>query len=216
MAINRLTNAMRSSILDDLILYGFKDKMQAQYDAELTFVKKVWDDVFSKQQEAIDAAPSSWFKTQYSFKVGFDNVISELSFQHGFSANYREAWSNFGVNTDGANKVRMPHSATTYIPVKNYLAKSSMGKQLAALGDISDDLFAEVKTTKIATEVALSRISTISKLIDAWPECASFVEPYRVMGEKEALLPMVSREALNVTLGLPPKINHVAGGCVVA
>ena len=210
MAQNRLTNPIRNSIVNDLIVHAFLAQAQAQVDAECLLTKDIWDNLFGDKQTILDSAPEGWFGKGNSFKIAVDNSVTQLNFSDGLSRTYYCSLRSLGVSRDDIPAIKMPHNACSGACLKNYEPDSSFGKRLIDLGLSRGILIDEIDKNKRTAEVTLNSVSSISKLIDIWPECALFAEPYRTNGEQKALLPAIPRAELNSALRLPPTVNGTA------
>lgn len=217
MATTKLTNHIRESILKDLLAYAFLERAQAQIDAECDFSTAVFEDVYSKHLDMIKSAPDGFFAMDDDFKVYFDYECQRLDFGCGFDFNVPADWRSFGVkNRENANR-RMPSGARSNQAIKRYDLDHAMTVKFLKLKADREALKLEIERTSRTAKATLASVSTISKLIDVWPEARVFAEKYAVQGEAKAILPAIPRRELNNALGLPPASEfRVAGGEVVA
>lgn len=197
MATTKLTNHIRESILKDLLAYAFLERAQAQIDAECDFSTAVFEDVYSKHLDMIKSAPDGFF-CRFDYNVPAD-------------------WRSFGVkHRENANR-RMPSGARSNQAIKWYDLDHAMTVKFLKLKADREALKLEIERTSRTAKATLASVSTISKLIDVWPEARVFAEKYAVQGEAKAILPAIPRRELNNALGLPPASElRVAGGEVVA
>jgi hypothetical protein len=221
MSNNRLTKSIRSSLLNDLLAHAFKARCEAQYDAELVFVEQVWDAVYGKHQELIDSLPSGFLGTDGNFKVAFGNDVTRLDFDTGIAppAGYGMPWRRAGVERVCTKDRTMPYAAVHGHCIHNFNHDSKIGKRYEQIKAWHEALVEAMDAAERTARSTLESVTSITKLVDIWPECAVFAEAYREHGEhgeQKALLPAISRDKLNSALDLPPPTAVVAGGTVVA
>jgi hypothetical protein len=215
MASNRLTNSIRQSIVTDLIKHAFLDRAQAQLDAECLLIKQIWDDIIGAKQSIIDSAPTGWFQKGSSFKIAIDREVTRLNLIKGFSSGYNCRLKLVGAKVASTGDISMPYNAACNSCLKNYESDSILGKRLQDLTASHDLLSEAIDSSQRTAKATLLSVSSITKLIDIWPECAVFAEPYRTNGEQKAILPAIPRAELNAALCLPPEVNGTAAGTVV-
>ena len=215
MASNRLTNSIRQSIVTDLIKHAFLDRAQAQLDAECLLIKQIWDDIIGTKQSILDSAPTGWFQKDNGFKIAIDREVTRLNLITGFSSGYNCKLRRVGARRDDIFDITMPYNATRGSCLKNYKSDSILGKRLQDLTASHDLLSEAIDSSQRTAIVTLNSVSSIAKLVDIWPECAVFAEPYRINGEQRAILPAIPRAELNAALCLPPEVNGTAAGTVV-
>lgn len=217
MSTTRLTSSIRDSILKELQTYAFLERAQAQIDAEIAFSVAVFEDVYGPHLDMIKAAPDGFFPMDDDFKVYFEYDCQQLNFNAGFDYSVDAQWRGFGVRArENANR-RMPYKAQSNQAVKKYDLTHPLTAQFLKLKADRETLVAEISKATRTAKATLESVTTISKLIDVWPEARVFAEKYQIDGERKAILPTIPRRELNNALGLPPASEYrVAGGEVVA
>lgn len=208
---NRLTKAVRESIIKDLLNYAFREQAQAQIDAECAFAHQVFDDVFPGFDEARAIFKDCYFPQDNDFKVAFGGEVRSLYFDRGFDYSVPYDWRLAGCKTNEERpKRRMPHYAYGNQAVSNFASDHPLTKRWAELVLARETLEEEMGKAKRTAEATLGSVTTIAKLIDVWPEARVFAERYKVDGEAKAILPAIPRAELNHTLGLPPSTSSAS------
>lgn len=218
MATNRLTKAIRESILKDLLNYAFFEQAQAQIAAECELAHAIFDATFPDFDEKRKGFKDCYFPRDNDFKVAMGGQVRSLYFDSGLDYQLPYDFRQSGVKKIDDDRERyMPYHAYSGSAIANYASDHELSKRLDELVMKRETLEEEMRKAKRTAEATLSSVNTIAKLIDVWPEARVFAERYKVDGERKAILPAIPRAELNHVLGLPPiDENAVAGGSVVA
>lgn len=217
MATTRLTRHIRDSILKDLLEYAFKERAQAQLDAEIDFATEVFEDTFREHLETFAKAPEGFYPLDDDFKVAFGSDVTQFDLATGFDYSLPQEWRDAGVKSRERASRRMPFKTYQGNVIKQFSHGDETTKRREALKDAREELLAEMRAASRQAKSTLDSVSTIAKLIDVWPEARQFAEKYQINGEAKAILPAIPRAELNARLHLPPPVEGaVAGGQVVA
>lgn len=221
MASTRLTHSIRDSLTKRLMEHAFGGRCKTHFETELAFVKEVFDDLMLNRTiiyrgektpvgKVIEELPVDWTDQYDYFHAEFAGQKMKLDKYEGLQSGdgYREVRRLIGVQiTPHHEQVKWrfwPNARPHYVMV-TYDAAHDFSKRAEQLADARSDLIKEIESAQASTRSTLEQVSTVQRLIVLWPEVEPFARAY--LNEEtaaKALLPVIARERLNETLGLPP------------
>lgn len=204
MAAVRLTKSIRDDLTEKLLTRSFGKKVQELAARCRSFADRVYEDVYRKELERMNALPDGWLGTNSSFNVKFGSEYTPLGFNGTLDGwSWPSKFMMVGLETDLVYR-RVLASRFSQCN-KVYDALSDFAVEYTSLNNEQSDLIRTIIETQQSVKATLSRVTTVQKLIEVWPEVEEFAKKYLVEGEKKVLLPAVSREHLNTILNLPPE-----------
>ena len=181
----RLTNDLRDIICRKAVSHAFDPKKEALTQVEHGLAKEAYEAVFSDaDRKAVAKVGKDWvrFDSCLKFNVG------------GLTITLNAAGEGFPV----------PYRINGYRGYScNILGTVEFGELADRIQKHANDLEAyEAERTKAAKQLSamLSKINTIKKLREVWPEGAQFYSKYEV--ESVAALPAIRVDEINSMLGL--------------
>lgn len=217
MAQTRLTVAIKDKIVKELIAHAFTERSNDIAEAERAFVLDVYDDYVATRtiryegskkdvplRDAIKALPYHWRTHKDHFRVEFAGDSQDLHTDKGLSEGFSPYADLVGVEKVQSKVLQFAPKHGVYTAVTQYAASAPLTKRFTKLREAREDLATEIKRAKISARATMDSVRTIDKLIEMWPEIESFSKPYLTQkSAAAAMLPVVQREALNASLGLP-------------
>lgn len=219
MASTRLTNSIRDSLRGELLKHAFAGRCVTHFQAELDFVQEVFDHIMANRTvlhlgkkrpvgEVVAELPPGWENTESYFKAEFGGETAKLDKYDGLEVNYKDNSNLIGVKTTPHHdqvKWKMPPKWSGHHTLMTFDASHPLTKRFTELRNAREDLKTEIERARNSIRATLDSVSTVQRLIVLWPEVEAFARVY--LDEKRAasvLLPVIAREQLNETLGLPP------------
>ena len=218
----RLTNDIRDRIVADLLRHAFEDKSKAIIDEQIQLGEDVYDDVMNstmprtnggkgpakKLKHLIEELPAAWPVPSMNMKVVFGGNMEQIDREKGFQFQYGYRSSNGLIAPKTINTTEKWLFAPNYQRGQTFATYDSDHVFTERCNDLRErhkDLSEQIEQMRATTRATLSSANTIQKLITMWPEIETFAAPYlQPNTAAAAFLPMVTRQKLNETLGLPP------------
>lgn len=178
----RLTNTLRNTIAGAVIAHRFNKPREDLSKQWRLFGDEVYCDIYdTKTRRLMDRLPDGWLCLDGSYYVSFGGLRDTLNMVH---------------------KRRFPYSAVqTSAPIKIYPANHPLAEKHSALRNALKDVEDERTKYRLQVEAVLDSVSTVSKLLEAWPEIGAFVPA----AEAKAQVPALRIVELNAVLKLPPE-----------
>lgn len=221
MASTRLTHSIRDSVTKRLMEHAFEGRCKTHFEMELAFVEEVFGDLMLNRTiiyrgektpvgKVIEELPIDWVDRYDYFHAEFAGQKMKLDKYDGLQSGdgYREVNRLVGVKVTPHHeqvKWRFWPNARPHYSLVAYDASHEFSKRAEVLTAARADLIKEIESARASTRSTLEQVTTVQRLIVLWPEVEAFARAY--LNEEtaaKALLPVIARERLNETLGLPP------------
>lgn len=203
MASTRLTKDIRETLRKEILQHAFKERVNAQIDAERAFATEIFEARYQKHLDMLATAPDGFFRHDHQFLVRFDDRTSaSLSFYDGLGSN--ELFKEAGQENPAKFTRAMPWNAASNFVVETFADTAPESKKFNRLKDAHMELIHELRNMRASIVKALSAVTTVNKLIESWPEIESFAKKFLDDGTKKASVPAIPRDVLNASLDLPP------------
>ncbi|UQS95122.1 Nmad5 [Pseudanabaena phage Pam3] len=201
-----MTHHIREKLLKDLIARSFKERAQAQVDAQKVFAAEVYKACFTEKEHKLMASlPKGWLVMDDDIKVQIAHEVRTFHFSGSGGNSYLP--SELSMAGAELEHLRFPIPYNKYIGspvVAIFDADHPIRAMFDELENARRDLVAEISKAITATKKVLESVGSVKKLIEVWPEVEAFARPYQTEGERRAILPAIPREQINAMLGLPP------------
>ena len=176
----RLTKTMRHQIISNLIKHGFKERREVLENAERIFADTVYNDLYSDDVKAkMEAMPKGFLPSKNYLYCTFGDQFGKVSFGKERIIAYKHHCGN---------------------AAKVYESNSLIAQRFFRLSDHWDTLIKEEAQAESTTQGILESVSTVEKLLEAWPECRPFVEG--IAPVPKPLPPALPIPEINAMLGL--------------
>lgn len=221
MASTRLTNSIRDSLTKRLMEHAFAGRCKTHFEMELAFVEEVFEDMMTSRKvmyrneltsvgKVIAELPNGWTDRADYFYGEFAGQKMKLDKYDGINSKdgYRDVNRLVGVKiTPHHDQVKWHFwpGCQNHHTLVAYDASHAFSKRAEKLTSDRADLIKEIESAQASTRSTLEQVSTVQRLIVLWPEVEPFARAY--LNEEtaaKALLPVIARDRLNETLGLPP------------
>lgn len=221
MATTRLTISIRESLTRRLMEHAFAGRCVTHFKAELDFAEEVFEDVMLTRTvlyrgekmpvgKVVAELPAGWSDRADYFYVDFAGQKTKLDKYEGLSPKdgYREVNRLIGVKVTPHHEQVKWHfwpGCNQHQSLAVYDASHPFSKRAEKLASDRADLITEIKRAQNSTRSTLNQVNSIQRLIVLWPEVEAFARVY--LNEEtsaKVLLPVIARDRLNETLGLPP------------
>lgn len=182
----RLTQSLRKKITNRILDHGFKDREADLLKTEHVLALQVYAEAYPpKVQKAMKALPSSFFSLDADLTCYIQGRYTSLTLpEERLQAGGRETAAKF---------------SDTHPIAKEIFAWQAAGEKL------NEERAKALRTT----QGILAGVRTVEKLVEVWPEIASFTTDLAEPKPVTALaLPM---KEINTALGLPPGAAGGAG-----
>lgn len=197
----RLTNDLRDTIASDILRHRFSEQVDALIADRAAFAEAVYCDIYRKaDREKMEALPKGWLPECSKVGVQFGSTgrsYETVSFDGSF---YGPLGSMRTRVKDAPSSDRRMQNRHAHGCAKVYDDQHKLSIRHQELADRHSALKADFETAKRQTMAALASVSTIKRLIEAWPEVAPFATKHEAAPRQ---LPSVPTEKLNEMLGLP-------------
>lgn len=192
----RITKEIREAIAKDLVKHRFTDAVQAIYKKRADLADAVYRDLYkASEREQMAALPAGMLPEVDELSVRFGGSYTNVYFS-GFM--YGDLSKVASAARNGTNRrVFFKHKGTC---AKDYDARHKLAIQHEEINGAAADLVKEVYAAHRAAIGAISKVGTIKRLIEVWPEVAPFA---RRFDTGPAQLPAIRTEHLNKILDLP-------------
>lgn len=192
----RLTKETREAIAKDLVKHRFAEAVQAVYRKRADLADAVYRDLYkASEREQMATLPAGMLPEVDDMGVRFGGVYTNVYFS-GYI--YGDLAKVATVDRNGSHRrVFFKHKGGC---VKDYDARHKLAIQHEEVSGAAADLVKEVDAAHRAALGAISKVGTVKRLIEVWPEVAPFA---RRFDTGPAQLPMIRTEQLNKILDLP-------------
>lgn len=208
---NRLTNDMRGKIVNAVLEHKFNPIIAELAKDFAALADDVHKTAFRKILEKIEALPEGWLPTDDDIQVEFGaGKMQRLNFNGQFTHRYGYRVID-GVHVSEADLntfAQFPPATFRRFPankkgtcVSSFDARSELSLRYDELSNRKYDLISSFNKARLETGVAVSKFTTIDKLLEAWPEIEPFTKG--VAAKAKPQLPAVPIMKLNELLGLP-------------
>lgn len=196
--MTRLTNDIREAITNDILKHRFTDDLDKLREQRAAFALKVYNDIFpTKTQEHMETLPDGWLPRSNNIGVqfGYGHNFTRLSFNGSFDSGILVR-----LSTKIDNVFKRILASKEHGCAKSYDPQHPLTQAADRLNYKRKDLADQIDVAKKSIETALSKVSSIGRLIETWPEVAQFVNKHET-GKPQ--LPSLPTDHLNELLRLP-------------
>lgn len=196
--MTRLTNDIREAITIDILKHRYAVDVDKLREQRAVFAVKVYDDIFpTKTQEHMESLPDGWLprRSDIGVQFGFGHNFTRLQFNGSFG---NGIFVRLSTKTDDVFKRIL--ASKEHGCAKNYDPTHPLAQAYDRLNYNLNDLASQVDIAKKSIEAALSKVSSIGRLIETWPEVAQFANKHET-GKPQ--LPALPTDHLNELLRLP-------------
>jgi hypothetical protein len=196
--VTKLTTYIRENLSKDLLKHRFGDAAASLVADRAAFALKVYNDIYSEaDRKKMAALPEGW--------LGKD---SDITVQFGDGRGYGKLEFSGSVYGDVHAVLKEPVDTVYRLVIHQHLrgcAKAyerthEFAAEYDALRERQKDLSTQISLARRQTEAALTKATTLKRLVDIWPEIEPFVEKYI---DKPKPLPALPTNELNALLDLP-------------
>ena len=221
MASTRLTVSIKEMLTHRLLEHAFTARSRAQVEAECELALTIYDCVMDTMKVRIDNGtgpektmrevlallPAGWPSMQDYFKARIGGKMINFDTYDGMESTYGQNKDLVGlerVREYDKKKLRFPPGFTPNSTLAAYEARDAFAIRAKELRRTREDLLEEIRAARRSTRATLDSVTSIQKLIVIWPEVEPFAAPFmQKETQAAAILPVVARERLNDSLGLP-------------
>lgn len=192
----RLTKEIREAIAKDLVKHRFTEAVQALYQKRADLADAVYRDLYkASEREQMASLPAGMLPEMDELSVRFGGSYTTIYFS-GFM--YGDLSKVVAVARNGTSRrIFYKHKGGC---AKDYDARHKLAIQHEEISGAAADLVKEVDAAHRAAIGAISKVGTVKRLMEVWPEVAPFA---RRFDTGPAQLPMIRTEQLNKILDLP-------------
>lgn len=196
--MTKLTTYIRENLAKDLLKHRFGDAAASLVADRAAFALKVYNDLYSEaERKKMAALPDGW--------LGKD---SDITVQFGDGSGYGKLEFSGSVYGDVHAVLKTPVDTVYRLVIhqhlrgcaKAYERNHEFAAEYDALRERQKDLSTQISQARRQTEAALTKATTLKRLVDIWPEIEPFVEKYV---DKPKPLPALPTNELNALLDLP-------------
>lgn len=224
MASTRLTNSIKDALTRRLLEHAFTARSVAQLKAECDLAQEIYDDVMKTREvklaggtgdrvswrEATDLLPAAWVSRQDYFQAQMGGTVTKFHRYDGVEPSYGQNKNLVGlkrVPPSERHDWTFPPNAGGHVTIHVYDHAHEFTKRKDLLANSRSDLLEEISSTDRSVRATLDSVTTVQRLIVIWPEVEAFASEFLTEQKAAAvILPVVARERLNDTLGLPPGV----------
>lgn len=196
--MTKLTTYIRENLAKDLLKHRFGDAAAALVADRAAFALKVYNDLYSEaERKKMAALPDGWL-----------GKSSSITVQFGEGSGYGQIEFSGSVYGDVHAVMKAPVNAVYRLVAyhhlrgcaKVYERTHGFSDEYDALRERQEDLATQISQARRQTEAALTKATTLKRLVEIWPEIEPFVEKY---ADKPKPLPALPTNELNALLDLP-------------
>lgn len=198
--MTRLTNDIRDAILRSLIKHRFQPEIDAIEDRAQVLAGEVYEHAYDADTRAkMQDLPEGWLFKDDDFEAHFGGQRVRLGF-NGYM--YRGA-DMAGLDNARPKVLRRILEQHRQRSLVSLAADHPLSKKFEAINQDRERLKEAIGMSRRKTRAALDAVSTVEKLISAWPEVKPFAERFVETKDSRPKLPAIPVENLNAALGLP-------------
>lgn len=204
--MSRINKATAESIVLDILRHRYADDAQKFCRDYSRFAVKVYNEFYSHADRVkMNDLPKGWLPEH-----------ANISVQFGVSRNYETLQFNGNQSGKIYYMLKGKRDDDIFLRFKSkdgsrccaqYDESHKLTQEFFTLRDRRQDLVNEIVSQEHQINAIISRYTTPSALVKAWPDILPFVQKYI---EAPVLLPSVPVEELNAKLKLPPKKKKAA------
>jgi hypothetical protein len=200
----RLTNEIRSAIIEATLLHRFEKVLLSDAALRADTAYRIWKSVMTPTGLAkLESVPEGWLPTKHTICVRLlpDDVPSNKAVYYELPFSGNHAHISQGI-LPGGYKGR-PHKS--YVAPDNWPPTHTINdpdfiQQVMDVIEFTSDRIKQIKEAREALGV-VNEFTTSEKLLMAWPELEPFVTPN--LPAPKPQLPALQTDRLNTLLGLP-------------
>lgn len=178
----RLSEQVRSTILDRALKHGFDKDRALLKKREKTLGEMAYNDIYSKKvRDLMQALPAGYLPETSNVLCRFGSTEGRVYFE---------------------KEKRVPAKHDRYSAVaKIFPGDHKLTQQYLELSQQQKDLNTRYKETREQIKAILYSVTTLKKLQEIWPECEPFIKDMLIT--QKPALPAVPVKEVNKSLGLP-------------
>lgn len=208
---NRLTSYTRALIVRKLMVHKFTETLKELRHSMVVIADCTYDRAFKRSDHLQMAALNiGWLPESGYFQAQFGATISQICFSGELILPYRSdeqkriiAYIDYANDTEKTEvKRRFPHSKNNGVLVV-ITADSDLAIMFHKYEENLKTFLADIIAAENAAYGIVKRATTITKLIELWPEIEPFTKG--LGAPEERLMPVIQTTELNKTFGLPVK-----------
>lgn len=205
----RLTTWMREDIVRSILKHKFKGSYEMFLEGYAKLAKDVYDDVFpAAVRRRMGRLPEGWLpkKERIDIQFGEDGQPQYISLN--FNGCIRKGKEGAGVLT--TRETKHPKEVWKLMPyakfhgcAKVYAPTHPLAERYFVLANLLMTQVIEYREVQKLAEQGVAQATTVSKLIEVWPEVEPFAKQYLKHEPADRSLPVPRLVELNRALGLP-------------
>lgn len=202
MTSTRLTTDIRNRLTNDILRHRFAADVDALIVAQGEFALKVYNDIFSaNKQEAMNSLPEGWLPESHDIGAQFGYSDGGGRFARlWFSGYLTGILGRLQTRQDDGRITKRVLASKSHGAAKVYDPSHPLAIEFGRLRNRTKDLKSAATEAEQSVTVALNKVTTISRLIEIWPEVETFARKYEVGAPS---LPALPTNTLNEMLRLP-------------
>jgi len=200
--MTRLTNDIRERLTRDILRHRFADDADKLRADQAAFAIKVYDDLYDRHtQSRMADLPAGWLRqtARIGARFGYDGYSYTYVYFDGYLKSEVERVST-PRDRDRPTTTMLVQDRHSDGCAKVYDPSHQLSKEFDRLKQRESQLEADITMAKKSIETALSKVSSISRLVETWPEVAQFANKY---DSGKPQLPALPTDHLNELLRLP-------------
>ncbi|RRY03797.1 Nmad5 family putative nucleotide modification protein [Brucella anthropi] len=196
--MTRLNNDIRADICQKMLDHRFGDEMKELVLDKVKFAEAVYNSVYSKTvRNQMHKLPNGWLCEGYKLQVCFGASYTDVYFSGTCHGKLHYLIRNWKDIPDIHRRVLRKHEHNA---AKVYSALDPLSERHEELANRQKTLLNKVSEAEKAITASLSKVSSVERLLDLWPEAKPFLAPYL---NQKPQLPSVPVATLNTLLDLP-------------
>lgn len=196
----RLTNDLREKIAADILRHRFNEQVDELIADRAALAEAIYNDIYRKSdREKMEALPKGWLPEEVNIGVQFGASGSRYENIDFNGHIYGKLGALRTKRDDERVTRRVLHKHRTGC-AKVYEETHKLAVRHQDIDARWSAMKAEYDAASRQTMAALASVSTIKRLLEAWPEVAPFALKYE---DAPRQLPSVPTDKLNEMLGLP-------------
>lgn len=199
MASVRLTNEIREEITTAMLRHRFGAELEKLVADRAAFALAVYNDLYKPaDRKRIADMPADWLPTSSTIKYRAGNSYESTPFNGRF---YGSLNSAMPATKEAVKDTYLPFASKHCRScVASYDGDHKLAIRYLDLETRFKDISERHGIAERQIKAAISRASTIGRLVEMWPEAAPFCKPYEAAAPS---LPAIQTSALNALLDLP-------------